>query len=120
MKTTLLATAVAVVLSAGAAFAQANQANTPGQAGGQGEALQNRFNVDNVMRDDPFGDIDVDMAAVGDQLKTWSEGLDDMQRGEITDRCGVITGNSANYDASAVNFCNEFTASNPGQTQPAQ
>jgi hypothetical protein len=113
----IVSAALALALSAGSAFAQAND---PGDAAGQGEALQERFSIDNVMSDDPFGEIDVDMAMVGDQLRDWGSGLNEEQRIEVTERCGVITGNPANYDTSAVNFCNEFTASNPGQIEPAQ
>lgn len=116
MKTALVAVA-ALVLSMGSAFAQAN---VDADAGAQGEALQNRFNVDNVMPDDPFGDIDVDMAMVGDQLRSWGEGLSDEQRLEISNRCAVITTNMANYDTAAVNFCNEFTATGALDNPAAQ
>ena len=64
------------------------------------------FTVDTVLAADPFGDLPVDlatidMANIGGFLGT----LSTEQRLELTQRCAVVSANTAAYDLATVTFC---------------
>jgi len=80
-------------------------------------SLTLRLTVDDVLPTDPFPGIDI--AAAGnttEAIKAWGEVLSDTQRVEITDRCGIIEANQANYEVDATAFCTAFVETYPSLT----
>ncbi len=68
----------------------------------------------------PFGALDIAAAGnTADTIRTFSEGLTEEQKVELTSRCQVIGENSANFQAEAVGFCDTWVqvmTADPGAT----
>lgn len=98
MKKTLIA-AAALALLAAPTLAQNNKAG------------DQQWTTQNVAKEQPFGDIQVDVAALQqvEAMANFRQTLNEQQAAELTGRCDVITGNAGGYDKEVVTFCKMFT-----------
>lgn len=112
MNLKMLGLVAALAIVPATAFAQ-GAATPPGQsAPAPGQSIE-QINPDMVTRDKPFGEMDMSAAMEADaDLKTWAGELTEEQRVELSQRCAVIEGNTANYNEDTVTFCTNYGAAN--------
>jgi hypothetical protein len=139
MRKSLLAavSAAALVLSFGAANAQVSVGGNAaaGAAGAANAVIGNNaaqinaeadanaaaglnLTVNDVLIDDPFGDLDIAAATgVNADVQGWINGLSSEQRAELLARCNIIGSveNRSRFDAEATALCDAYTALRTGQ-----
>jgi len=100
MRMLLKATAIALSLLSGAALAQnAAAPMSPSNA--------NPYTLQSLDKTNPFGSVDIKSVDPKDHAKllAWSGDLNDQQKLDLTNRCGVINQNNGSFSNDAVAFC---------------
>jgi opacity protein-like surface antigen len=117
MKSKLFAAVALTALMATSSMPAVAQSVSP--SGGQSDATgapstgSGEFTVDNVMPDQPFGDMELDMSAA------LPGNMSAEQMAELSGRCDVITANKEKYDPRYSTFCesNASSLTKPGSDQ---
>jgi hypothetical protein len=96
-------------------YAQSSNVGPLSPSGGQSDSSgsgvsSGELTADDVLPDDPWGEMDIDMSAA------LSTDLTPAQMADLKARCDVIIANTDRYDASFVTFCqtNETALSKAG------